>query len=81
MSGLSLLPVTCWAAWLLAAWTEREDALRAVYVAYALLYAVLLLQFTDGFTHPFGSPIAFAIWLACGLHIQMHRVLRTNRVL
>lgn len=79
MTGLTVLPVTCWAAWLLAAWTERDDALRAIYVMYALIYAAPLLQLTGGFER-FG-PAAGALWLACGLHVQMHRVLRTNRVL
>jgi len=79
MSVLSALPVTCWSAWLLAAWGEQQPALRWIYLGYAGLYVAPLAQFTDGFSH-FG-PTAAAAWLACALHVQIHRILRTNRVL
>jgi hypothetical protein len=69
MSALTVLPISCWAAWLLAAWGEGNEALRAIYLAYALLYAAPLAQFTDGFGH-FG-PAAAGFWLACALHVQV----------
>jgi hypothetical protein len=80
MSALCVLPVTSWAAWLLAAWAEpQQRALRLLYLGYAVIYLAPLAQFTDGFTH-FG-PKAAGAWLACVLHVQVHRILRTNRVL
>jgi hypothetical protein len=79
MSALTVLPVSCWGAWLLAAWGERSGGLRAVYCAYALLYATPLAAFSGGFSR-FG-PAAAGFWLACALHVQVHRILRTNRVL
>lgn len=80
MSALSVLPQTCWAAWLLAAWGERESpALRALYVTYAFLYLAPLAQFSGWFER-FG-PLTAGVWLACAAHVQVHRILRTNRVL
>lgn len=79
MSALTVLPITCWSAWLLAAWAERDDALRVIYIGYAVLYVAPLVQFTDGFSHV--GPLAGACWLACALHVQIHRILRTNGVL
>ncbi|KAI8462574.1 MAG: hypothetical protein J3K34DRAFT_447538 [Monoraphidium minutum] len=81
MTALSALPPACWAAWLVAAWTERDDGMRAVYVAYAILYAAPLLHYTGGFGSDSLGPAAAAVWAACAVHVQMHRMLRTNRVL
>jgi hypothetical protein len=80
MTALSSLPQACWSAWLLAAWAEGPDGgLRSVYLAYAAFYAAPFAVYSDGFSKL--TPAAAAVWCACALHVQLHRVLRTNRVL
>jgi hypothetical protein len=81
MTVLSAVPPLCWASWLLAAWLERDGGLRAVYALYAALYLVPLWHLTDGLGIGKVGPVAGAFWLACVLHVQLHRVLRTNGVL
>lgn len=77
-AALSLLPYTAWAAWLLAALVARDRGARLLYLGYAGAYAAPLAHFSDGFAH--ATPAAAAVWLCCAAHVQVHRVLQTNRV-
>ncbi|KAK9806965.1 hypothetical protein WJX72_008783 [[Myrmecia] bisecta] len=75
MSVVSLVPLVNWTVWVFVAWEEEDSNLRAIYYAFAILYALPL--FHDGLTL---DRFWVASVLACALHVQLERMSRGRAV-
>lgn len=78
-TALSLVPHLSWASWLLIASLDEDGPRRRFAHAFALLYLLPLAEYTDAFSRPF-APAAAAMWALCVVHVQVHRLLCTNKL-